>query len=280
VAVSLANVSGGGDAAGIAWRWWERRPKIAVSYAAPGPGGIWRLDASRETQTFANAGVTFEETRTRGGVELSNWIDQRTRLRGGIANERWTDRRRMVATSGRVEMWPLLDRLVIESGGTAWAGSGDAFGAADVLVRWRSNGAPTGTVWLANAGYRMATDSTPASIWPGADTGHAREVLLRAHPLLVDGVIGGGVLGRRVAHGGAEVQRWLPAGRQRLVRVAPAVFLDVARATRGLAQSDRRVHYDAGAGLRVSVAGLGVLRIDVARGLRDGRTAFSAGWQR
>jgi hypothetical protein len=280
VATSLANVSGGGDAVGIAWRWWERRPRIAVSYAAPGPGGIWRLDASRETQTFADAGVAFEERRTRGGIDVSNWIDQRTRLRAGIAIERWTARRRTVATSGRVEMWPVADRLLIESGGTAWTESGGTFGAADALVRWRSSGAPAGTVWLANAGYRMATASAPASIWPGADTGHAREVLLRAHPLLVDGVIGDGVLGRRVAHGGAEVQRWFTAGRQRLARVAPAVFVDIARATRGLARSDRRAHYDAGAGLRVSVAGMGVLRIDVARGLRDGRTAFSAGWQR
>lgn len=278
--VSLANVSGGGDAVGLRWRWWEQRPKIAISYAAPGPGGIWRLEASRETQTFAGAGVTVQETRTRGGVELSNWIDQRTRLRGGVAIERWTDRRRTLATSGRIEIWPVIDRLAIETGGAAWTGSGDTFGAADALVRWRSRGTPAGTVWMANAGYRVASATAPVSIWPGADTGHAREVLLRAHPLLAGGVIGGGVLGRRVTHGGAEVQRWLAAGRQPLVRFAPALFIDVARATRGLAQSDRRVHYDAGAGLRVSVAGMGVLRIDIARGLRDGRTAFSAGWQR
>lgn len=280
VAASLANVSGGGDAVSVTWRWWQHRPRIAVSYAAPGPGGIWRLDASKETQTFADLGIAFEETRTRGGVELSNWIDQRTRLRGGVAIERWTDRRRTLATSGRIEFWPVIDRLAIEAGATAWTGSGDGFGAADGLIRWRSKGANSGTVWLANAGYRAASTAAPPSIWPGADTGHAREVLLRAHPLLADGVIDGGVFGRRVAHGGAEVQRWFVPGTQRLVRVAPAVFMDVARATRGLAQSDPRVHYDAGAGLRVSIAGMGVLRIDVARGLRDGRTAFSAGWQR
>lgn len=279
-ATSLTNVSGGGDAVGLAWRWWEHRPRIAVSYAAPGPGGIWRLDASTETQTFADGGGTLEETRTRGGVEVSNWIDQRTRLGAGVSVERWTDRRRTVALSGRAEIWPVLDRLVFEAGGAAWTGAGDTFGAADAVLRWRSTSITTGTVWLANAGYRIATTASPASIWPGADTGHAREVLLRAHPLLDDGVITDGVLGRRVVHGGAELQHWVAPGRQRLVRVAPAAFLDIARATRGLAQSDRRIHYDAGAGLRVSVAGMGVLRIDVARGLRDRRTAFSVGWQR
>jgi hypothetical protein len=277
---SLANVSGGGDSVAVSWRWWEHRPKVAVSYAAPGPGGIWRVDASTETQTFAEAGGTIEETRTRGGIELTNWIDQRTRLGAGVAIERWTDRRRTVAWSGRAEIWPVLDRLVLEAGGTTWTGSGDPFGAADVVLRWRSKSIPTGTVWLANTGYRIATTAAPASIWPGADTGHAREVLLRAHPLLDDGIISDGVFGRRVAHGGAEVQHWLTPGSQRVVRVAPAAFLDIARATRGLAQSDRRVHYDAGAGLRVSVAGMGVLRIDVARGVRDGRMAVSVGWQR
>jgi hypothetical protein len=278
--VSLANVSGGGDAVNVSWRWWEHRPKVAISYAAPGPGGIWRVEASRETQTFADGTVTFEESRSRGGVELSNWIDHRTRLRGGVSIERWTDRARTVAVAAGVEMWPLVDRLVLETGGTLWTGSGDAFAGANVLLRWRSKAAPAGTVWLANAGYRVATASAPASIWPGGDTGHAREILLRAHPLLDDGVIAVGVLGRRATHGGAELQHWLTPARQRLARVAPAIFLDVARATHGFTQSDRRVHYDAGAGLRVSIAGMGILRIDVARGLRDGRTAFSAGWQR
>jgi hypothetical protein len=276
---SLANVSGGGDAVRLSWRWWARRPKIAVTYAAPGPGGIWQLEASKETQTFVDA-VTFEERRTRAGVDLSNWINQRTRLRGGIAFERWTDRQRTAAVSARVELWPVIDRVVFETGATAWTGSNESFRAADATVRWRSSAALAGTVWLANAGYRAASAAAPASVWPGADTGHARDVLLRAHPLLDAGVIDGGVFGRRVAHGGAEVQRWLTPGKQRLLRVAPAVFVDLARATRGFIVSDRRLHYDAGAGLRVSVAGMGVLRIDVARGLRDGRTAFSVGWHR
>ena len=34
------------------------------------------------------------------------------------------------------------------------------------------------------------------------------------------------------------------------------------------------------AGLRLSLFGMGVLRIDAAHGLRDGRDALSIGWQR
>jgi hypothetical protein len=135
-------------------------------------------------------------------------------------------------------------------------------------------------VWLAGGGYQLATSSAPASLWPGADTGHARDVLLRAHPLLDDGIIEGGVFGRRIAFATAEVQHWIQPKRQRLLRVAPAVFIDLAQATRGLPASDARLHYDAGVGIRFALLGFGVLRADVARGLRDGRTAFSVGWQR
>jgi hypothetical protein len=133
---------------------------------------------------------------------------------------------------------------------------------------------------LAAAGYAFASGSAPSSLWPGADTGHARDVLLRAHPLLDDGVIEGGVFGRRVAFGSIEGQHWLRPSAHGLLRVAPAAFLDVARASRGLATTDTRTHYDAGAGLRISLLGAGVLRIDAARGLRDGAMALSVGWQR
>jgi hypothetical protein len=276
LAASFTNVSGGGDVGTVSWRWWDHRPMVAASYAAPGPWGIWRLDASRETQTFGAPG--FEETRTRAGMEISNWIDQRTRVRAGAAIEGWNDRRRTAALSARAELWPVVDRLVIEGGAAAWLGSGPSFGGGDLAARWRSAAVSTGTVWRAEAGYHLVTSASPASIWPGADTGHARDVLLRAHPLLDDGVIRDGVFGRRLAFGAFEVQRWIKPAKP-LVRIAPAAFVDVAGASRGL-PSIGGAQVDAGVGIRVSLFGMGVLRADLAHGLRDGRTAFSVGWQR
>jgi hypothetical protein len=92
-------------------------------------------------------------------------------------------------------------------------------------------------------------------------------------------VIAEGVFGRRLVHGGAEWRRWSqPAGKP--LRVAPALFVDIARAAAGLESSDRRWHSDAGAGLRIALPGAGVVRIDLARGLRDGSMALSAGWTR
>jgi hypothetical protein len=194
--------------------------------------------------------------------------------------ERWHDRGRTLAVSTRVELWPIIDRLDLEGSVAGWRGSAGRFAAADLRGRWRSTVASTGTVWLADAGYQLATSSAPASLWAGADTGHARSVLLRAHPLLAGGIIEGGVFGRRLVFAGGEVQRWIRPERQRLLRAAPALFVDAARATRGLSSSDTRLQVDAGVGIRVALAGFGVLRADVGHGLRDGRTAFSVGWQR
>jgi hypothetical protein len=40
------------------------------------------------------------------------------------------------------------------------------------------------------------------------------------------------------------------------------------------------IHVDVGTGIRVRIPGMaGALRIDTARGLRDGASAFTAGWQ-
>lgn len=280
IAAAFANVSGGGDMASIAWRFWEHRPMVAASYAAPGPWGVWRLEVSRETQTFGAAGpARFEETRARAGVEIDNWIDRRTRLGGGVAIENWTGRPRTAAISGRLEFRPFTDRLSLEGGTTIWRGRDVSFAGADAAARWRSTTALTGIVWRAGAGYRATTADAPASIWPGADSGTVRDVLLRAHPLLDDGVIRGGVFGRRLAFGSLEAQRWF-VSRTRPIRIAPAAFVDTARAFRGLSASTDRLQVDAGAGIRLSLPGVGVLRLDLAHGLRDGRNALSIAWQR
>ena len=103
IATSFSSVSGGGDLVTVSWRWWDHRPMLAASYAAPGPLGIWRLHASRETQTFGAS--AFEEARTRAGAEISNWMDQRIRLRAGAARGDWSDRPRGAGGAAHVEVW-------------------------------------------------------------------------------------------------------------------------------------------------------------------------------
>jgi hypothetical protein len=101
---------------------------------------------------------------------------------------------------------------------------------------------------------------------------------LRAHPLLDDGVIRG-VFGQRLAHAGAEWRYWRGPV-LRVLHMAPAVFVDAARALRVPAFGDGRAHFDAGAGIRVAIPGAGVLSLDLAKGLRDGATSLAFGWGR
>jgi hypothetical protein len=127
-------------------------------------------------------------------------------------------------------------------------------------------------------GGERVSDTAPIGLWPGAGAGQAREPLLRAHPLLEDGIIdatGPSVFGRTLAFGGLEVQRWLD--RPALARVAIAGFTDIARATRQ-ASVPTPGQVDMGLGVRVRMPGsAGLLRIDVARGMRDGARALTVG---
>jgi hypothetical protein len=280
VAASFASLTGGGELITASWRWWEQRPRVAFAFAAPAPralgGGVWRVDALRETQAF---GVdATQETRSRVGLTLGNWLTSRLRVEGGVGVERVRPSSgRTASLSGGVEFWAVEDRLALAARASSWLGG--RFHTTGISAGWQSSAVNVGSVWLARAEALAASSAAPAFVWPGADTGHARDVLLRAHPLLEGGVITGGVFGRRLLAGGAEWRRWMRPPRW-IVRVAPAVFVDAARATRGLPSTDTRAQVDAGAGVRVALAGLGVLRIDVAHGLRDGATAFSIGLAR
>ena len=60
--------------------------------------------------------------------------------------------------------------------------------------------------------------------------------------------------------------------------MAPAVFVDVVHLDRR-AVPGTRDDVDVGAGMRLAGWGGGLLRLDVARGLRDGRMRVSAGFQ-
>ena len=105
-------------------------------------------------------------------------------------------------------------------------------------------------------------------------------MLLRAHPLIDSGAIVGDAFGRRLVYASMEHQ---PARlRAAAGRVSAAAFIDAARAwNRSAGSSSTPLLVDIGAGLRVRTTGVvQELRIDVAYGVRDGRRALSAGWQR
>lgn len=277
LSLGVSSLTGGGDRATVAWRWWEERPRLALTYQAPTRLGVWRTEIFTEKQTYGEEAAPVVEGRRGGGISLSNWTPTLLRWEVGAGLDNWRDRGQTATLTASLDQRLAGDNVSLRGAGTLLVGSFAGW-SAGAAASWRSNARREGWVLLAGAGADLASRDAPLALWPGAGTGHGRGPLLRAHPLLDDGRISSAVFGRQVYHGTAEARRW---GRpvMKVLRVAPAIFVDTARA------ADRRGpgaawHVDAGVGLRLAFPGSGVLRLDVGKGLRDGETAWSIGWTR
>jgi hypothetical protein len=123
-----------------------------------------------------------------------------------------------------------------------------------------------------------ASASAPLDLWPMADTGHVGSIPLRAHRLLENGAIRTSDVSRLLAHATLEFQR--PVVMRLPARVWWAAFVDTAKRGAAAEHFVGAALIDVGVGLRLQVPGTpNLLRLDLARSARDGRMAFSAGWQ-
>jgi hypothetical protein len=283
ITVQIASPSGGGELLAFGYRWWDHRPRVGLSLAAPAPrplGGVWTLDAFVEEQAYGAAIRTIER-RAHGGLTVSDWITADLRLEGSVSIDRFTDRGPSISIAAGAERRFISDLLSVEGHVAGWspAGTAPAFGTARLRASLRSALDPQEWALLLRAGTQAASAAAPFALWPGAGTGTARPSLLRAHPLLRQGVLDGPVFGRLLVEGGVELQRWRRPGG--IVRPGLAMFVDAGRAWRPASDGARQVfHVDAGAGLRLELAGdRGALRVDTAVGARDGRWTIAAGWQ-
>ena len=276
--LNIVSPTGGGERWFASWRWWEARPRVAFGLEAPAPfGGTWHVSAADERESYGFRSAVFQERRRTLAIGVSDWITATWQWETELVGERWLSGSGTGATAA-LRYQATDDRLVFGARGGVWSIASSAW-TGSAFAEWRSRARAQGTVWLARGAFDAAGRETPLALWSGAGTGQARSPLLRAHPLLHDGVIRDAVFGRVVASAGAEWRRW-GAPVMRVLRVAPAAFVDIAQAYRAPPFADARVHADVGVGFRLSVPGAGVLRADVAKGLRDGNMAWSFGWSR
>jgi hypothetical protein len=280
--ITSASPSGGGELWTGTWRWWERRPKLALAFDSVSPfGGVWGVTVFGERQTYQSDGIVSEETRRRAEFHVSDWTARGLRWEGTAAVDRFADRqggevRRALSLGGALAERLAGDRAVLEMRAASWVGQLNTWTVA-LRSEWRSRLRNDGVVWLARAGDSVTAVDAPLALWPGAGTGQGRDGLLRAHPLIDDGIIRDAVFGRHVIDAGVEGRKWMQVSRKP-VRVAPAIFVDLARAYHALDPENERWQADVGAGLRIAIPGAGVLRVDLAHGVADGRTALSMGW--
>lgn len=289
VPLRLASPTHGGELWSLDWRWWEGRPRIGLSVAVPRPAGlgsIWRIDGSWEEESYRvlapdGQEAIVRERRERVAFSFQDWTanDLLWEVRTGL--DRWSDRGAHLSFGGALEKRWASDRMGVRAEASSWTSleGGPAFAGGSLGWSWRSSTRPAPTIWKARAGIEAVSQNAPRMLWPGAGLGHARNVLLRAHPLLEDGAIDSEIFGRRLSHGGLELERWIPTHQP--VRLALVAFADLARIGRGTTSNGGAAQLDVGGGVRVDLPGQSsVLRIDIARGLVDGSFALSMGWQK
>jgi predicted double-glycine peptidase len=288
VRVPVPGITGQGEVWTASWRWWEGRPAIAMSFAAPRGGrrpGLWRVDGSWEAQTYSGKSVHSEqrrrESRAHGSATFAGWMTGALRyaFTGGL--DSWDGLRRDASFGASLERRSNGDRVSLAMDGTRWIPLSGDQGFSSVAMRAHFRGVPDSKGWDYRivSGIERTSDAAPLALWSGAGDGRARTPLLRAHPLLVDGSVDTGnrsAFGRTVTFGSVEGQRWIE--RPQLPRVGVAGFVDAARASRRFSPGSG-TNVDVGGGVRLRLPGWdGALRIDIARGLGDGRNALTVGW--
>jgi predicted double-glycine peptidase len=291
VRLEVGAPTGSGELWTAEWRWWDARPRLAFALAVPSLPllpGVATIEASWERQSYAirpgveRAGppAIHGVDRRRAALGIADWATSRLRWNVGAALDRWAEDSHLSLDTG-LDLRRAGDRVSIGFDLAAWLpiGSGRRVARSGVGTAWRSTRDSGRGIWLVSANLAATSAAAPFDLWPGAGNDGARTPLLRAHPLLERGTITGEVLGRWLAHGVVEYQHPVVAAAAGAIRVAG--FADIARAWRLLdGQASSPLHADLGGGLRLVLPGSGgTMRVDVARGLRDGRVAFSAGWQ-
>ena len=272
VRASISSLTGGGERVTASWRFWPHRPRYAITIAAPAPwGGVWAAEGFTERQPFTSE--TAPADRTGARLVVGDWATRRLHWNARTGVDRWRNDHAFLVTGAGVR-WQPRNTLRVEATLDGWAGP-RGFAVGHISPSWRSSQDTAGTVVGITGTIDMVSALTPLDMWPAGDTGHARTASLRAHPVLDDGALRVERLGRRADGVSIELQRWRGVGP---LRVATAAFTDVLRTTRRL-NGESLTDADMGIGLRIALpSGAGVLRADVAHGLRDGANAVSLAW--
>lgn len=287
VGVEVATPTGAGELWTAHWRWESARPRIAFQVEMPLEvrfHGVVRIEGAWERFRFApdSAEATArEETRRSAGIGLGGWVTAAVRPSATLRLDRWSEDRNYLTLSLGAEFRAqgnrfTLDAMVEQAVALSLHPSHTRWGAD---ARWASSLGLGRPAWSARLGFDWVSPATPQGAWPIAGGNLAWAIPLRAHRATADGGLTGRSAGRGIMHAGLSGDH--PVLHAGLLTIAVGTFLDGAEVIAPVAGSVRnRFYLDGGGGLRIGVADgqLGVLRIDLARGLlADPRWALTVG---
>ncbi len=185
----VASPTGGGERLDISARWWEGRRAAGVALRVPVQtrfiGGVVGIEGSVAQESFQSAspGHATGGGPSVGSVGISDWATANLRWQVSARADRWVGRPAVVGIGGALEH-RAGETAAFRIQSDVWPAGG--FGAASLGVRWRWPGDGVDRL-AASVTATVASRDAPRALWSGAGTGHARPLLLRAHPLLDDG---------------------------------------------------------------------------------------------
>ncbi len=280
----LSGLTGRGESLEVGWRFEENRPAGWVSLDTPrlaGLPGVVSLRGLWDRQTYrygveTGAPPTIEDRR-RASVTWSDWIAGRVRVEAGLAVDRFPGRADFASSRVGIELRGARDRVAVVGEVESWAsGSAPGFSELAATLAFRNRPRPRRWAIVARLDGHRATEAAPLAVWPGAGTGKARPLWLRASPLLEDGEVNGEGFGRGLAHATLEVE--LKIVQRGPVRLGLAAFGDGARVwDRPMGWGRGQDLFAVGLGLRFRGFSNTGFRVDVAMqpGRRD--VVFSYG---
>jgi hypothetical protein len=280
----INGLTGHGESLDTGWRFAENRPAFWLSLDTPrlaGLSGVVSLQGLWDRQTYrtraATAAPPIVEDRRRAALVWSHWISAVARVEAGFAADRFPGRGTFAASRFGLELRGAQNRVAFVGEVESWgAASRPGFSELGGALAFRSRARPGRWLVTARVDGHRATQASPLAIWPGAGTGPARPLLIRASPLLEDNVLTGEGFGRGLAHATAEVE--LKIAERGPTRLGLAAFSDGVRVVdRPLGAGRGPDLFAVGLGLRLRGFSRTGLRVDIA--MRPGRrdVVFSGG---
>src|SRR5688572_14981021 len=123
VRLTTGSIVGGGERMAFAWRFWRRRPRVAVDIEAPAPwGGVWSVHAYAERQPF-NARDVARAEQTGGRIRMSDWLAARWRWTLTAGVDEWSDTGARGVAGAAIQYVSLDARVDGRAETTLWPGN-------------------------------------------------------------------------------------------------------------------------------------------------------------
>jgi hypothetical protein len=284
IGADVFGIASSGESVRLLGQWQPNRSHGALSVSAPrflGLPGIVTAEALTDDQSYRIAPASREsppvrEKRNRASLSVAHWWTADTRAAATVAADDWSALGRFGSLAGDVGRRLLGNHVSVGALGAGWWSSGSApFYAAGVHASGRTRPTPERARMRLDLSYDYASTRAPLALWSGAGTGSARALLLRAHPLVRDGVIEGTAFGRELL--AASLQAEMPLASLGPARLRAVAFIDAAKV---LAPTRGDAAFDIGIGLRLQPPGWkSALRVDLATPWGTAHPRLSVGWQ-